>query len=89
MSEYPRTVQAVKELLKLDRFIDSQKDVIFRKLEDHYAHVRDEAEAPLLFIAEALPLVSGSSRWAAPSRIFGRRFVGRRPACPAPTPVLS
>ena len=59
MSKYKRTVQVVEDYLKIGGFIDLHKDAIFRKLEEHHRQVGDESESPLLFIAEALPLVSG------------------------------
>ena len=61
MSEnpYPRAVEAVEDHLKIDRFLESQKAEVFGRLEDRYNEVKDEVEAPLLFIAESIPLVSG------------------------------
>jgi hypothetical protein len=59
MAENQRAVDAVENHLKIGEFIESKKDAIFRRLEEQYNHVKGEVEAPLLFIAEALPLVSG------------------------------
>jgi len=80
MPERERAVEAVEDYLQIDDFIESQKDVILKRLEEHYEHVSDESEAPLLFIAEVLPLISGIVQVGSSVDNF-RRAVGWTKAC--------
>jgi hypothetical protein len=55
----PRAKEAIQVHLKIDDFINHHQDAIFDKIEERYEKLKHDKDAPLLFIGELLPLMSG------------------------------
>jgi len=58
-TEIEKAKEVVEHQLQVASFIENHKQAIFDKLEENYMRVQKQEQAPLMFIAASLPLISG------------------------------
>jgi hypothetical protein len=87
LQEATQAIQIVEELLRVDGFIEENKQLILDRLQEIYGAVTAQKQASSMFIAGSLPLVSGVIHVGSTVDDFARASAWVRDKSPKEEPV--
>ncbi|MEA3208588.1 MAG: hypothetical protein QOE70_1645 [Chthoniobacter sp.] len=87
LQEFKPATHVVEELLRVDRFIEENKQIILERLQENYSGVTAQKQAYAMFITGSLPLVSGIIHVGSTADDFARAAAWVRDKSPKADPI--